>query len=183
MAVTRKSNREIVRDAMHDEAGRRGLVGYGTSHLGDLAIIEGIAHELAHQLEAGRRFEIRLRRAGDLEANRRESSALRIEVSALARLGVRISLARLWRDANWRGDPPGLDAALSDRERRCAASFVRTVRRAIERMAPAINPASPFGSAAVRGSPAGDRRRRVPRQPDVVASPTEIAILGRSFSS
>jgi hypothetical protein len=95
-----------------------------------LVLIEGVAHELAHQLEAGRNFEHRLdeRHLEGWLANEHEAATLRIEVAALAALGVRVSLRNLWRDAAWRGDRPPLRRELSDRERKCVAAFVRIVR-------------------------------------------------------
>lgn len=72
------------------------------TYQGKLALVEGVAHELAHQLEGGPDFERRIRAAGDEEANDHEAATLRIEVAGLALLGMRVSLRHLWRDANWR---------------------------------------------------------------------------------
>lgn len=102
---------------------------------GKLAVVEGVAHEFAHQLEAGRNFDLRLRASSDEEANDHETAALRIEVAALAMLGVRVSLRHLWRDANWRSERPALTRAnrpLSDRERKCAVAFSQIVRGTIQ---------------------------------------------------
>ncbi len=138
----RRSRLHDVYLAMCAIADDRGLAGEPTTHQGKLAVVEGIAHELAHTLEAGRKFEQRLHRASDSEANRHEASALRIEVAALARLGVRVSLPRLWRDANWRqGAVPARTAARrarSQREQACVRAFLRIVRRAIRREAPRL---------------------------------------------
>lgn len=111
-------------------ADQRSLIGLPTSHRGKIGAIEGVGHELAHQLEMGRHFEERLRKMPDEIADKHEAAALRIEVAALDSLGIHLSLQRLWRDANWRGDPPRLTTAqraLSPRERRCVAAFVRIV--------------------------------------------------------
>lgn len=114
----------------------RKLRGDATTHRGVLGQIEGVAHELAHQLEAGRNFVTVIRRSTSLRANAHEMATLRIEVAALARLGVIISLRSLWRDANWqdwRGARPSFRSVtrrLSRRERRCVAAFVRIVERA-----------------------------------------------------
>jgi hypothetical protein len=105
------------------------------TYQGKLAVIEGVAHEFAHQLEAGRNFDLRLRASSDEEANNHEAAALRIEVAALTMLGVRVSLRPLWREANWRSERPPLTRArraLSDRERKCAAVFSRIVRGTIQ---------------------------------------------------
>ena len=104
-----------------------------STHTGTLGEIEGIAHELAHQLDHGRNFEHRLARRGvtDAQANDREASTLRIEVAALARLGVKVSLRSLWRDAGWRGARPELARRLDARERKCVRAFVRIVREAM----------------------------------------------------
>jgi predicted nicotinamide N-methyase len=119
--------------AMRDIAERRSLVGLATTHRGQIGAIEGVAHELAHQLEAGRNFERRLREMNDREADEHEASTLRIETAALAALGVRVSIRSLWRDANWREDRPTPTKArrvLDERERRCVAALVAIVQRA-----------------------------------------------------
>jgi len=133
-------NLHDVHVAMLAIAERRGLsVVTLMTYQGKLAVVEGVAHEFALQLEAGRNFDLRLRTASDEEANDHEAAALRIEVAALAMLGVRVSLRHLWRDATWRSERPPLTRArraLSDRERRCAAVFSRIVRGAIQSKAP-----------------------------------------------
>lgn len=123
----------ILEVAMRDLAGRRGL-SWVSAYRAQLGVVEGVAHELAHQLEAGRSFERCLREAWDQAANLHEAATLRIEVASLAAFGVRVSLRRLWRDANWRGDRPTLTRArrvLDDRERRCVRVFVRVMERAL----------------------------------------------------
>lgn len=131
-ARSRRSNLHDVYVAMLAIAGWRNLsVVMLMTYQGKLAVVEGVAHEFAHQLEAGRNFDLRLRTSSDEEANDHEAAALRIEVAALAMLGVRVSLRHLWHDANWRSERPPLTRArraLSDRERRCAAVFSRIVR-------------------------------------------------------
>ena len=132
--MTTYSLRQL-RDAMTEIADRRKLEGVPTSHRGETGVIEGIAHELAHQLEAGRNFDRQIRDADDEEANKREMRTLRIEVAALRRLGKKISLSRLWLDANWRlGEIPDLVYSrrpLSYREARCVDAFVQIVERAM----------------------------------------------------
>ena len=99
-----------------------------------LGIVEWIAHELAHlvdlDMDAG--FESRLSEMGDAEANDREASALRVEISTLASLGVRLSMRRLWATANWRvgtGAPSisRLRSPITRRERRLADQLVSMV--------------------------------------------------------
>jgi hypothetical protein len=113
-------------------ATRRSLGGQPTSHHNKLGIVEGVAHELAHRLEMGRGWERRLDGVCHETANRHEGSVLRIEVVALSKLSVRVSLRKLWRDAAWRGERPRLvERALTARERKCVATFVRIVRGAM----------------------------------------------------
>jgi len=135
-SMARPSNLHNVYIAMFAIAEQRDLsVVMLMTYQGKLAVIEGVAHELAHQLEAGRNFEARLRTSSDEEANDHEASALRIEVAALTMLGVRVSLRHLWREANWRSERPALTRGrriLSDHERRCVAIFSRVVRGTIQ---------------------------------------------------
>lgn len=115
-------------------AEHRGLSAELMTYQGKIAVVEGFAHELAHQLEAGRNFEIRIRTSCDPDANEHEASTLRIEIAALAALGVRVSLRRLWRESNWRSERPPLTKVRrtpSDRERRCVKAFVRIVEHAM----------------------------------------------------
>lgn len=133
--MTAQSNLQCLYVAMQHIAKRRNLAGAPTTHRGKLGFVEGIAHELAHRLEAGRGFELRLRRASDKTANAHEASTLRIEVAALAALGARVSLQRLWHDANWQGESEALTKArhaLSPRERKRVAAFIRIVRCAMK---------------------------------------------------
>jgi len=126
--------------AMLNIAEHRSLVGCPTSHRGKIGAIEGVSHELAHQLEMGRHFEERLRTMTDTRADAHEMAALRIEVTALTTLGLALSLQRLWKDANWQGDRPQLTAArrvLSLRERKCVRAFVQIVNTASGREATA----------------------------------------------
>lgn len=121
--------------AMKRVANARFLLGDPTSHVGDLGEVEGIAHELAHQLEAGRNFEQRLdkKTIGDSAANEHEASTLRIEVAALRALGIKVSLRRLWRDAAWRGETPALtQRPLTPREKKCVVAFMRIVETAVQ---------------------------------------------------
>ena len=124
--------------AMRSVAERRDLsIVMLTTYQGKLALIEGVAHELAHQLEGGPDFERRIRAAGDEKANDHEAATLRIEVAGLALLGVHVSLRHLWRDANWRSERPKLTGAnrlLSRREQRCAMAFSRIVGAAVRKI-------------------------------------------------
>lgn len=143
-ASRRPGNLSAVYDALLALAEPRDLTGLVLAYQGDLAKVEALAHELAHQLEAGRKFELRIRACIDDEADEHEAAALRIEVEALALLGVRVTLRNLWRLANWRSRPPTLTRerrALSDRERRCAVAFARIVGAA-------MHGAEPRGSGA-----------------------------------
>ncbi len=117
-----------------------------------LGTTEGIAHELAHALDLGPDFEVSLRAMGDVEADEREMAALRIEVAALAALGVRLSMRRLWVTANWRDGMPSLVqlcAPLNRHEQDRVERFIAIVMRE--------NP-----STKPRRS-SGDRVRRDPR--------------------
>jgi hypothetical protein len=79
-ARSRRSNLHDVYDAMLAIAGWRSLsVVMLMTYQGKLAVVEGVAHELAHQLEAGRNFDLRLRTSSDGEANDHEAAALRID--------------------------------------------------------------------------------------------------------
>lgn len=102
---------------------------------GTLAAIEGVAHELAHVLDSGPDFEISLEDMEDAQANDREAATLRIEVAALAELGVHLSIRRLWANANWRGDVripfEKLTGPLDGHELACVDGFVAMVRREI----------------------------------------------------
>jgi hypothetical protein len=131
------NNFQRVHEAMLRVAEGRGLDGQTVMYRNPrLAVLESVAHELAHQLDYGRNFDARLAKirpwygAENGAANLREESTLRIEVTALALLGVRLSLRKLWRDANWWGDRPRFhERALTERERKCVTAFVRIVRK------------------------------------------------------
>lgn len=142
--VSATSNRREVRDALVALAYDRDELynAVPTTHRDPcIALIEGVAHELAHTLEAGRNFEWRLeeRNMEGYEANEHEAATLRIEVAALAELGVRVSLRNLWRDAGWRGEKPRFTRAaraLTPRERKCVRAFVQLVRNTVAREGP-----------------------------------------------
>lgn len=140
----RRSNLHDVYIAMGRIAEQRDLSAVLMTYQGKLAVVEGFAHELAHQLEAGRAFESRIRACSDEEANEHEAATLRIEIAGLALLGVRVSLRHLWHDANWRSERPALTRRrrlLSVRERRCAAAFAQIVRAMRLPTAPGAAPA------------------------------------------
>lgn len=132
--MARSAVYQRLREAMLAIEEERELHGIATSHRGPVAVIEAVAHELAHQLDAGRNFEWRIAK-GNMEgneSNEHEMSTLRIEVAALRQLGVRVSLRRLWYDANWRLVRPRLTRwrqVLDAREWRCVAAFVKIVDR------------------------------------------------------
>jgi hypothetical protein len=97
-----------------------------------LAIIEGCSHELAHLLDLGVDFENLLHNMPDEESNKHEASVLRIEASALAALGIPLSMRRLRASANWNG-PDGipshteLRAPLNRHEQHCVKRFVALI--------------------------------------------------------
>lgn len=98
---------------------------------GDLDLVEGYAHELAHRMEAGPGFERVIDAASPDQANQHEAAALRIEVAALSALGIRVSLRRLWRVANWNGEAPTFQGSLNARERACARRMANLVKRRV----------------------------------------------------
>jgi hypothetical protein len=114
-------------------AQRLDLEGMNAADYVELGTVEGIAHELSHFLDQGPSFESALRTMGCAEANEHEASSLRIEVAALAALGVRVSMRRLLVTANWlgkAGDKPSLaqlQAPLSQRESLRVNRFVSMV--------------------------------------------------------
>lgn len=121
-------NAAFLRVAAEDELHGQNVAGYST-----YGLIEGIAHELAHRCDLGKSFENRLRRMGDCAANSHEATTLRIEITALQLLGVRLSLRRLWSTANWRNRGPlfqQLQRPLNLHERRCVRKFLDRVRAA-----------------------------------------------------
>ena len=108
-----------------------------------LGVIEGCAHEIAHVLDLGLAFEDLLQAMPAEESNAHEASVLRIEVAALAALGVHLSMRRLRGSANWDGSVDGsgaptlkqLQEALLPHERDCVLSFVDLVINEIRRQA------------------------------------------------
>lgn len=105
-----------------------------------LAVIEGSAHELAHALDLGPRFESRIEDMEGGMANAHEAAALRIEVTALTKFGVRLSMHRLRESANWSGtigipSLAQLQAPLNYHERSCVQRFVTMVAHEIRFMA------------------------------------------------
>ncbi len=131
----RRDARRALESALLRLSESRGLVGFNAVGYRDEAVcvIEGIAHELAHVIDLGPDFEVAIRGMGDAEANDHEAAALRIELAALATLGVRLSVRRLWATANWRerGRVPlaRMTRPLDRHERACVGYFVAMVRR------------------------------------------------------
>lgn len=133
----RRDARRALESALLRLSESRGLVGFNAVGYRDEAIrvIEGIAHELAHVIDLGPDFEVAIRGMGDAEANDHEAATIRIELAALATLGVRLSARRLWATANWR-ECSRLSLARMTRppnrhERACARRFVAMVRHEI----------------------------------------------------
>jgi hypothetical protein len=132
--------RQILEEALLRIAEDWGLFWINAADYKELAVIEGCAHELAHALDLGRAFEDLLQIMPAEESIKHEASALRIEVTALAALGVRLSMRRLWAAAKWDG-PIGampyarLQVSLSQHEQRCAKRFVTLITHEIRRMA------------------------------------------------
>lgn len=129
-------SRRFIQGALVQIANRLELSWINVSEYADrLGDIEAIAHELAHTLDLGSEFEVSIRRMGDVEANEHEAATLRIELAALARLGVRLSARRLWVTANFRdiGRPRLVDlrSPLDDHEQHCVAQFVEMVRQEV----------------------------------------------------
>lgn len=138
-AARRTPPRQILEGALVRVADDWGLFWINAADYRGLAVIEGCAHELAHALDLGRTFEDLLRKMPDEESNKHEASVLRIEVAALAELGVHLSMRRLRTSANWNG-PVGvpshaqLQASLNKHEQKCAKRFVTLIAREIRRM-------------------------------------------------
>lgn len=101
-----------------------------------LGPIEGCAHELAHALDLGPGFELSIWAMDAGEANKHEATALRIEVTALAALGVHLSMRRLRASANWDDSKipslTKLHAPLNRHERRCVRRFEALVTHEVK---------------------------------------------------
>jgi hypothetical protein len=120
-------------------AAREQLSGINAADYKMLGVIEALAHELAHALDLSPLFEISLRAMTDAEADAREAAVLRIEVTALAALNIRLSLRRLWLNANWRNEKPAfVQQALDLHERRCVNRFVIMVKSEVKGMHPSV---------------------------------------------
>jgi hypothetical protein len=147
--------RKILEEALLRIAEGWNLAWINAADYKELAIIEGCAHELAHFLDLGVDFEALLRDMPDEESNKHEASVLRIEASALASLGISLSMRRLRASANW-NEPDGipshaeLRAPLNRHERHCVKSFVALATHEISRSARCAEGPSPqrAGSAA-----------------------------------
>ncbi len=134
----RRDARRALESALLRLSESQGLVGFNAVGYRDEAVcvIEGIAHELAHVLDLGPDFEVAIGVMEDAEANDHEAAVLRVEVAALAELGVNLSVRRLWATANWRerGRVPlaRMTRPLDRHERACVGYFVTMVRREME---------------------------------------------------
>jgi hypothetical protein len=139
-AARRTPPRQILEEALLRVAEDWGLFWINAADYKGLAVIEGCAHELAHALDLGPAFENLLQTMPDEKSNKHEASVLRIEVAALAELGVRLSMRRLRTSANWDG-PVGvpshaqLQASLNKHEQKCTKRFVALIAREIRRTA------------------------------------------------
>jgi hypothetical protein len=131
-----KTSRRRLERALLTIAENWKLYGSNVADYKTLGPIEGHAHELAHTLDLGPDFETRIDGMGADEANSHEAAALRIEVAALARLGVYLSMRRLWASAKWEDSNgiPGLAQlrmTLNQHERNCVRRFVTMVTHEI----------------------------------------------------
>lgn len=149
-------SRSLLEEALLKIADRWKLFWVNPADYARIAAIEGCAHELAHALDLGRSFELSLQEMEAKKANKHEASALRIEIAALAALGIRVSPRRLHASANW-DDPVSYDTAigipsrakrrsvnippraqlqtpLTRHERRCVKRFVTMVTREVKRL-------------------------------------------------
>jgi hypothetical protein len=164
-------SRSILEEALLKIADRWKLFWVNAADYKRIAIIEGCAHELAHALDLGRSFEPLIQEMAAKKANKHEASALRIEIVALATLGIRVSPRRLHASANWEdlvsydtalgtpsreqrrpvNIPPRaqLQTPLTRHERRCVRRFVTMVAREVKRL-------RKVGSATARTSPRND---------------------------
>lgn len=147
--------RKILEEALLRIAEDWNLAWINAADYKELAIIEGCAHELAHFLDLGVDFEDLLRDMPDAESNKHEASVLRIEASALAALGISLSMRRLRTSANWDGSDgvpshAELRAPLTRHEQHCIKSFVALATYEISRSARCAEGPSPqrAGSAA-----------------------------------
>lgn len=133
--------RKILEEALVRIAESWNLAWINAADYKGLAIIEGCAHELAHLLDLGVDFEDLLRDMPNKESNKHEASVLRIEASALATLGIHLSMRRLRASANWDGTDgipshTALRAPLDPHERHCARRFVALVTHKIKSRLP-----------------------------------------------
>jgi hypothetical protein len=141
--MTRKeqhSARRSLEHALVEVAERWQLSAVNVAGYRALDIIEGFAHEIAHVIDLGPDFEGSIREMSNAEANEHEAATLRIEVAALAMLGVRLSARRLWATANWRSARipfAQLLTPMSRHERNCVKRFVAMVTYML-RKAPVI---------------------------------------------
>jgi hypothetical protein len=125
----------MLEEALLRIAKRWNLFWNNAANYKELGVIEGCAHELAHALDLGQSFESLIQDMPDKKSNKHEASALRIEIAALAALGVRLSLQRLHASANWYGPAPSgiqLRAPLNRHEQDCVRRFAAAVNREVK---------------------------------------------------
>jgi len=135
----RKPPRQTLESAIVKVAEDWGLFWINAADYKGLAAIEGCAHELAHAIDLGLTFQKLLQAMSAEESIKHEASVLRIEVAALAALGVRLSMRRLRKTANWDGPVNGSDAPshaqlqapLNRHEQNCTKRFVTLITREI----------------------------------------------------
>lgn len=136
-AAPAPSSRVILKSALIRVAEHWQLSWINAADYKALGVIEGCAHELAHALDLGPAFEALIQNMDGEEANRHETAALRIEVAALASLGVRVSMRRLRASANWNGDVGiptigQLRAPLNSHEQHCVNRFMGLVTEEVQ---------------------------------------------------
>jgi hypothetical protein len=121
-----------------------GYVTYGRSGSG-VGAIEALAHEIAHRIFTGPDFEEHLYNLSSSHkattrrmANRHEAAALRVEVTALGRLGCEIGLRTLWGRSKFarvdgRNRPlwASMILPLTAREDRSVCTMIRWIRGAL----------------------------------------------------
>ena len=129
-----------LRDALGWLSDEHGLDDTPVYFSGRRGAMESAAHELAHAIDLGDStldtYTIgeRIGALGDRAADQHELRTLRIERSAMLRLGMRVDIHKIARGVDWRRgvNPPrsAVDAPLTKRERRGVRRFLALVQHA-----------------------------------------------------
>lgn len=133
-------SRRLLEEALILVAERWNLSWINAADYKILGVIEGCAHELSHALDLGPDFETSIRAMTSEEANQRETATLRIEVAALARLGVHLSMRRLRASANWEDSASviptikRLRTPLDHHEAHCVDRFLNLITEEIQKL-------------------------------------------------